>query len=158
MDRLYTTTVAVPAGTLQSAPFIQQLPLEDANLKRVTITVPDGHNGLTGIRVLWANQQIVPWGNNSYITANNRTIDVDFNDYITVSGLTFQAFNIDVFAHSFYCELTVTDTLSRQQLAQTPATATAVVSSATPPVQDPLSPDALIASLPVDVAAALGIT
>lgn len=127
MDRFYFETVAVPAGTLQSAPLDHPMPLEDANLKAISITVPDGHNGLTGIRVLWSGQQIVPWGNNSFIVANNRTIPVDFNDYITVTALKFEAFNTDVFPHSFYVEITITDDLSRAALLATPSTGTAVV-------------------------------
>lgn len=128
MDRLYFKTVAVPAGTPQAAPVDAPLALEDAQLRGMDITIPDGHNGLTGLRILWSGQQIVPWGNNSFIVANNRTIHVDFNDYITISGVVFEAFNTDVFAHSFYIELTITDDKTRAGLMATPSGSPAVVS------------------------------
>lgn len=128
MDRLYAISVTVPANTPRAAPVDVALPLEDAQLTRFDITVPDGHNGLTGLRVLWSGQQIVPWGNNSFIVANNRTIPVAFNDYITASGVVFEAFNTDVFAHTFYIELTISDSPTRAALMATPSGQPAVVS------------------------------
>jgi|SRR5713101_15139 len=148
MDRLYYLSVMTPAGTAIAAPLTTAFPLEDAKLKRLAITIPDGHSGFTGIRILRGSQQIMPWSNNQYIVANNRTIPIDYDDEITSSGLGIVTYNTDIFDHTFYIEVVIED------LPLTPANSSMAtagpVGEATGPVQslDPLSPDALIASVP----------
>lgn len=151
MDRLYYQSCLVPAGTLQASPASFPLPLEDASLKRGNVTVPDGHNGLTGIKILWSNQQIWPWSNNQFLVANNRVIPFDFDDYMTVTGLVIQAYNTDVFAHTFYIEMVVSDTPTPRVNTDITTATPAVVPDSSLSMSDPLSPDALIASLPPDI-------
>lgn len=153
MDRFYEQSILVPANTPIAAPVTQAWPLEETTLRKITITIPDGHNGLTGVRVLWAGQQIIPWANNSYIIANNRVIDVAFDDYITATGLVIGGFNTDVFPHTFYLEATVTDKPAHAQLAQQASPGTAVLPPSSAQTPDPLSPASLLASLPPDIAA-----
>lgn len=102
MDRLYYQTLTVPAGTAIAAAVSQAWPLEDNQLEEITIEVPDGHCGLTGVRVLQAQQQIVPFANNSFFVANDRVIDYPFKDQITSTGLVIQGYNLDIFPHTFY--------------------------------------------------------
>jgi len=148
MDRLFDISVAVPAGTPISAPVIQSWPLDEATLKRIEITIPDGHNGLTGIRILWAGQQIIPWSNNQYLVGSGRTIPVEFNQDITISGLVIEAYNTDVYSHSFYLLATVVD-LTASQMSSTMTGSGAVALPALAAIApDPLSPAALLASLP----------
>jgi hypothetical protein len=109
MDRLYYLTPQIPAGTPQSAPVSTPWPLEDNQLIKISIEVPDGHCGLTGVRILWSQQQIVPFANNSFFVANDRTIDYQFDDYITSSGLVVQGFNTDIFPHTFYITALITN-------------------------------------------------
>lgn len=156
MDRFYRFTVTVPSGTAIAAPAAVALPLEDATLKRIEITIPDGHNGLTGIRILWANQQIIPWGNNSWIVANGRIILISFDDEMTVTGLVAQGYNTDVFDHSFYIDVTISDLPSAQQMANNAAAGAVILPASTVTVADPLGPAALLASLPADVLAGMG--
>lgn len=109
MDRLYYTVATIPAGTPISAPVSQAWPLEDNQLVDVTIEVPDGHCGLTGVRILWAQQQIVPFANDSYLVANDRVLNYPFDDYITSSGLVIEGYNNDIFPHSFYVTALITN-------------------------------------------------
>lgn len=147
MDRLYYLSPLTPAGTSIAAPLSTSWPLEDAQLKRVVITVPPGHNGLTGIRVLWSGQQIIPWANNQFLVANGRTIEVNFDDYMTIMGLVVVTYNTDVFDHTFYLEATVTDaSLPGDMLVKAAMGATVMPADTGMPV-DPLSPAFLIASV-----------
>lgn len=111
MNRLYPLTIVTPKATLQSAPLVTPWPLEDAYLTSILIQVPDGHAGLTGLRILWSGQQIVPWGNNSYIVSNNEILTIPITSYITASGLTVHTFNTDIYDHSFYLRALITDSL-----------------------------------------------
>jgi hypothetical protein len=109
MDRIYYQTLTVPAGTPITAPVTAAWPLEDNLLKHFTVQVPDGHCGLTGFRVLQAQQQVVPFANNSYIVSNDRTFPFEWDDEITSTGLVLSGYNIDIFPHTFYCTALVTN-------------------------------------------------
>jgi hypothetical protein len=102
MDRLYYQTLVVPAGTAITAPASQAWPLEDNELANIHVTVPDGHCGLTGFRILQAQQQIVPFANSQYLVANDEKIDYPFDDEITSTGLVLEGYNTDIFQHTFY--------------------------------------------------------
>jgi len=150
MDRLYYLDCLVPAGTTQAAPAQFPFPLEDATLKHGAITVPDGHNGLTGVKITWSRQQIWPWANNKFLVANNRVIPFEFGDYITVSGLVVVAYNTDIFDHTFYVEMLITDAKQVAPNVNATTETVSVVPTDVSTVIDPLGPDALIASLPAD--------
>jgi hypothetical protein len=109
MDRLYYTSVTIPAGTLQSAPVSTPWVLEEAHLKYIDIIIPDGPGGTAGFRILWAQQQIIPWANNSYLAPNNEKIHVDTDVDITISGLVIQTYNTDTWPHTFYFRGLISD-------------------------------------------------
>jgi hypothetical protein len=109
MDRLYYQTLTVGAGNSISTPVSQAWPLEDNELTKIVVTIPDGHCGLTGFRILRAQQQIVPFANSQYLVANDRTLTYEFDDEITTTGLVLEGYNNDIFPHTFYCEATVTN-------------------------------------------------
>jgi hypothetical protein len=151
MDRLYLFVVTTPAGTSQAAPLTTDLPLEDSLLKELRIIVPAGHSGLTGVRLLQAHQQIIPWDNNSYIVGNDRVIDVPFDNEMTVSGLQAVTYNTDIFDHSHHIEVVITDLELPGRSVNAAQGGTAIVTDTAPSQLDPLSPDALIASVPPEV-------
>jgi hypothetical protein len=55
-----------------------------------------------GFRILWAQQQIVPWGNNSWLICDDEEIPWPSNTAITVSGLTVQGYNTGAYPHTVY--------------------------------------------------------
>jgi hypothetical protein len=112
MDRLYLLTFTVPANTPLATPVSKNWPLEDAHLKDVTILVPAGPSGLAGFRVLWANQQVIPWANNSYLISDEEVISVNCDFEMTATGLVVQGYNTDIFDHTFYFRGAIIDTPS----------------------------------------------
>lgn len=102
MDRLYPLTVTTPANTLASAPLNTPFPLEDAYLEYIHIIVPSGCVGLLAFRILWAGTQVIPWANNYFLTPDDEKIEVDFQEYMTITGLVIQSYNLDIFAHNIY--------------------------------------------------------
>jgi len=151
VDRLYPFTVTTPASTAIGAPQSTPLPLEDARLVQVTIIVPDGHAGLTGIRLLQASQQIIPWSNLDYIIANNRIVTIPVDGEITGTGLVAVTYNSDVFIHNHYLEVLIRDLPLPVQPGAASQTGPAIVTDTAAAVVDPLSPAALLASLPAEM-------
>jgi hypothetical protein len=140
MSQLWPLTVTVPAGTPATSPLIVPWPLVDANLDFIDIIVPDGHNGLTGVAVYWSGTQIVPWGTESWIVANNEKIHTPTNTYITVSGLSVYAYNTGVFPHSFYLRAHVTYTTNPVVGMEGPIGTTAEIGSPGAVYNESISP------------------
>lgn len=143
---MFSTTT--PAATPQATPVVTALPLEDALLESIRIIIPDGHVGLTGIRLLQAQQQIIPWDNNEYIIGNDRVIDIPFNGEMTVSGLVAHTYNTGTNVHKHFVEVLIKDLPNPNVLVPTPASAPLIVPQTLPSTADPLSPDALLSTLP----------
>ena len=144
MDRLYYETLTVPAGTPIATPASQAWPLEDNELVKVTIQVPDGHCGLTGFRILRAQQQIVPFANNSYLVANDRTLDYPFDDQITTTGLVLEGYNNDIFPHTFYVTALVTNLTYPAENPPAAVTTPGALSLDTSLTDDGLTPDSIL--------------
>lgn len=148
MDRFYFLNPLIPANTPIATPVTTPWALAGEHLAYINITVPDGHNGLTGIRILWSGQQIIPWANNQYLIANNRTVPITVDEDISESGLSVVAYNTDVFDHNFYLEALVADrVIARQSMAEVVTPGVAGVSTEAGFI-DPLSPAFLIATVP----------
>jgi hypothetical protein len=116
MDRMYYQSVTIPPNTPLATPVSQSWVLEEAHLKYIEIVIPDGPSGFAGFRILWAQQQIFPWSNLSYLTPNNEKIHMDMDVDITITGLVIEAYNTDVWPHTFYFRGVITD-LSPTQAA-----------------------------------------
>lgn len=140
--------VLTPGGTLIASPQSTPLGLEDAKLNEVRVIIPDGHCGLTGIRLLQSGQQIFPWSNLHYLIGNNRVISFPYTGEITVSGLVAVTYNLDTFNHTHYLEIVIEDITARNVAVSNGQSAPVILPGSTAPSLDPLSPDALIASLP----------
>ena len=115
MDRHYQVSVTVPEGTSDIAPQTTAVVLENAFLVDVEIIIPPGHAGLTGIRILQSVQQVIPWGNLSWISSDNYSRIFPFNAEIGSRSISVQAYNTDVFAHSFQVRFHVRDLSSTNE-------------------------------------------
>lgn len=125
--RVYEADLTVPAGTAAAAPISAVWALDQGTLIKVRIVVPSGHNGLTGIRVLWAGTPIIPYAGAAYIVANNEQMEWEINQEVNIGSVSIQAYNTDIYPHSFYLRGLLTG-LGQQR----PASVTVVPSSQAP--------------------------
>lgn len=101
--RQYTpTSLVVPAGTPSSAPVAQSWTPYPAWVHSFRIEIPTGHNGLTGVRLVWHGTPVVPFDLVTYLVGNGRTFEIPFGDELDDAGLSIQGFNNDVWPHTFY--------------------------------------------------------
>lgn len=107
MDRHYVSAISIPAGTQQLGPQSTSIPLENGYLVEVEVTIPPGHNGLTGVRIEQSRQQILPWGNNSFISGDNYNRVYPINTEIGVNAIRARTYNLDIFVHTIYLRLHV---------------------------------------------------
>ena len=146
MDRLYYLDALIPAGTPIASPYTLTWPLEDNKCEYIDFLVPPGPSGYMGFRLLWASQQVIPWGNNSWIVTDNenRRFDCDFD--MTSTGLVFQGYNLGSFQHSVYLRALI-KTVSIQEAIQ----ASAITGSLTVPGSQ-VMPTSLTGEEPIPVA------
>jgi hypothetical protein len=149
--RYYDQSVVAPAKTPITAPVSIPVALETNHLERIEIDVPDGHDRQTGIQFVSNGTVIVPFSANGFIVANNHYFEIPFNDDITTGDIVIQAYNTDIFDHTFYVRFV----MSNSQLAA----AANIVSSQNPGTVAPgadqgvaalaVTPDDLAATPPV---------
>lgn len=101
MDRYYQLTPLIPRFTPSTAPLEFPMVTENGLLVDVEIVVPTGHVGLTGIRILQSRQQIIPWGNLSWVSGDGYSRVFLVDNEVGADSLTVQAFNDDSHQHEF---------------------------------------------------------
>jgi hypothetical protein len=141
--RVYSIAFTVPAGTPQSAPISKTWRTEDNTIEDIELEIPPGHNGLTGIRVMKGDVQILPWSQGTFIVANDYVRTFPIGVYVPTSDVTLQAYNTGSFPHTFYLRMTVT-TYDQPSAQQSSASTQALPAEPVTSAPDPLSPDALI--------------
>ena len=68
----------------------------------VQVMVPAGHNGLTGIKIVYCGVQIIPWSLNFFLVGNNQTYNFAWGEEIMATNLEIQTYNNDVVSHSWW--------------------------------------------------------
>lgn len=99
-DNVYAWAPSCPAQTPVTAPAEFLLAGMDPIIPRkVTITIPDGHSGLTGIGVAFGHNVVIPANENAFISGNDWTFPFDLSSY--PNGVTWSVFmcNLDLIAH-----------------------------------------------------------
>ena len=109
MDRYYQLTPSIPGFTPSTAPVETVLLGEDAFLVDVEIVIPTGHVGITGVRVLQSRQQIIPWGNLSWVSGDGYSRVFEVNSEVGADSITVQAFNDDFHTHIFHLRFHIRD-------------------------------------------------
>lgn len=103
--RVYEGDLTVPAGTPASAPVSSVINMPVGEIARVTLVVPDGHSGLTGLQMQLAGTSIVPYGPGTWITANGYQDSWDIDQPVNPGQFALVGYNTDAFQHTFYVRI-----------------------------------------------------
>lgn len=98
--RYFAYAVTTPAGTPIDAPQTTTLDVEDTILDSVELRIPDGHAGLTGWAIDYAEARILPWSSpDAWVRGDDDllTFRVGFNITGSVNVVTY---NLGVFDHT----------------------------------------------------------
>jgi hypothetical protein len=108
-SRIEVFDVVVPKATPIAAPLITQTPWPHGELVGIEVKIPDGHNGLTGFRLLLAGGQAIPATAGAWITGNDDELDWNTVGYPNSGAWSVQAYNTDAFDHVFHVRYLVSD-------------------------------------------------
>lgn len=99
--RLETQNVTCAASITAANPTEIALTWPPGIVRRITIVIPDGHSGLTGIALGYGHEAIMPNSVGAFISGNDETLHYDITDQ--VPGVQWEAFvcNVDLQAHSW---------------------------------------------------------
>lgn len=116
MDRLLVYDVTCNASVAAATPTeVATVPLSLYYVSRVTIVIPDGHAGLTGIALAFGHQPVIPYNAGAYISGNDEIIPYDLSDAFP-AGVSWSVFvcNLDTGPHTWETrwELTLSTSLA----------------------------------------------
>jgi len=119
-DEHQVWNVTTAASTPQATPQVDTFKVPLRQLVRVTLSVPRGHGGFTGIEIETQGLQLVPFNQpGKYITADDARFDWPLA--LQVDGtLTARSFNTDVWAHTFYFIVYMVDLAIIETVAPVP--------------------------------------
>lgn len=124
-NRIESFTVTVTAGTAQASAATTDVSFQDGLVSRIELDVPPGHNGLTGIQILSAHGQAIPYTVGAFLIANDHFFGWDLVGQLDTGSWQVKAYNTDVYDHSFYLRFNVLDFAYAEEpapLAQLPPT------------------------------------
>lgn len=124
-------TVSPTPGTLPTAPHDRTWNFTQGILAEITIQIPPGHNGRTGIRIVYHGTVIIPWSLTGWIIASGETFTFDWDDEIMSTGLVVETYNTDITVHNFYLRAKVLPTVEPAPASLTGNTGGAIVPEAT---------------------------
>lgn len=109
VNRVEAAAVLVTASTAKAAAVTTDVSFQDGIVQWIELTVPDGHFGLTGIQILSANGQAIPYTFGEYIVADDYTKTFDLVGQIDTGSWQAKCYNTDIFDHTFYLRFGVLD-------------------------------------------------
>ena len=100
----FSKTISVPANTAQKDYISSSFDIQFGIVHRIHISIPSGHGGLTGIRILQGLHQIAPTSGSEWFAGDD--MELDYNDFVEIDEtpfeLTIEAYNEDdTYAHTF---------------------------------------------------------
>ncbi len=93
--------MTVAAGVASPGTSFAFTDMLDGIVEQIKVVIPRGHNNLTGIRVYYANAQVIPHLGAQYLSGDDRTFTFEVDDFPTGKGWGGLAFNDDKYAHTF---------------------------------------------------------
>lgn len=101
-DSAYAFVVTCLPNTPATAPVEVPLPgIDPVVARKWTVTIPDGHSGLTGIALAFGHNAVIPGNAGNYISGNDWTFPFDLTGY--PNGVTWSVLlcNLDIVPHSW---------------------------------------------------------
>lgn len=97
--------ITVPAGTVIAAPTSDTLNLGDIWVYNISVRIPPGHCGFTGLSVQQAGSYLIPFGMTlAYLIGNDDKLEFEIGVEIP-GAFQFVTYNTDVLVHTFYIRI-----------------------------------------------------
>jgi hypothetical protein len=98
--RTYAVTVA--AGGSAGAPVTTDLDMPARIVQRIRVRVPPGPSGEVGFALGSAGQRVIPWGGETWLVADDESLDWTPVDAISSGAWQLIAYNTGTYDHTVY--------------------------------------------------------
>lgn len=109
VNRIEAASVLVPAGTASASPQLTDVSFQDGVVQWIEVDVPSGHNRLTGLQILAAHGQMIPYTFGEFLIVSGRELHYDLQGLIDTGSFQANAYNTDIYDHTFYIRFGVLD-------------------------------------------------
>lgn len=101
-QRVGVLNATVGRNVPATSPTSYTVSLGDVMLDKIDIRIPPGHNGTTGLRIVFNGSYIVPWSQGGdWLIMNDEALEVLVGTEVD-THLTLQLYNTDVYSHTAY--------------------------------------------------------
>ncbi len=102
LKRTFERRVTTPASTTQAAPQVTAWPMPRGTLIEVTVVIPTGHAGLTGVALRYAGEHVYPFEDDSWIEGDDEVIDTPLDFEVGGADVSILTYNTDdTYSHDF---------------------------------------------------------
>lgn len=108
-NRIESFDVTVTAGTAKASAATTDVSFADGLVQRIELDVPPGHTGHTGIQILGAKGQLIPFTFGTFLVADDHDFGWDLVGVIDTGSFQVKAYNTDIYDHTFYLRFSVLD-------------------------------------------------
>lgn len=121
-NRIEPFEVTVPAGTLKAAFLRTNLPMQDGRVDKIQIRIPPGLSGLVGFRFAHSGQSVIPYTGERWFITDDDKLDWEVERYPEGDAWQLWSYNTDVYDHTIYVWMHVTDAIGAPVVTVTPLT------------------------------------
>lgn len=93
--RTFERRITTPAETAQDSPQSTDWELPQGTLVQVTVVIPDGHAGLTGVALRYSGEHVFPFEADSWIEGNGEEVTYPLEFDVGGSAVQVLTFNTD---------------------------------------------------------------
>ncbi len=108
LEVFQVTIVPTPFPNVQVIPITLSRP---GFVRRIDILIPDGVNGVAGIALRQAGEQIIPFQRGTFLVGNDETISFPVNVPLTTENWEAVLYNNGAYNHTFYLRFFVVEPL-----------------------------------------------
>jgi hypothetical protein len=101
-SEVWTFAVAIPPGTLASAPQLTDMAMPPRVVQTVEMRIPPGPRGQVGFALAAAGRQMIPSKDGQWIIGDDDRLSWPLDDQITSGAWQCRAYNVGQFAHTIY--------------------------------------------------------
>jgi len=109
-QRVYRFNIVSPPNSPPVSATTERVDFPPGIVEAITVEIPAGHAGKTGIAVSFGNNQIIPTGGSAWMSGNKKTIRYDLDDMFPGGvGWFVDHYNSGKRAHTFRLAVEVDD-------------------------------------------------
>jgi hypothetical protein len=133
-NRIEPFAVTIPAGTTVAAFLKTNLPMQEGRVDLIQVRIPPGPSGLVGFRIAHSGQSVIPYTGERWFITDDDKLDWVTENYPQGNAWQLWAYNLDVYAHTIYVWMHISDAVTNLPQTVTPVVIEPIAVSEVEPI------------------------